>query len=593
MSKLLQILCLCVIFPAISFGQFNDNFSDGEITSNPTWQGDVDKFIVNVAKEMQLDDTAAGSATVFLPISITPDFTWEMDLLLNFNPSDNNMLRVYFFIDNSDISSANGYYLEIGENLAEDNVKIYRLDSGVSTLMQEGEGGALAQKPAQISLRINRVEGLWSIGTDYEKLGFPVEEFSFFDDTYDFITDGFFVFETKYTSSNSKEFYLDNLSGSPFVPDTEGPMFVKFENQGTKQVLLTFNEPISITSLDNLTLDVSPQNILVESEITGAQENQVLLTFNEDFQSGPTYAITVSGLEDEEGNVMLAKTFNFVLAVGPELGDLVINEILFNPLVDGSDFIELLNKSDKVLQLQGLELSNNTKEGSEEFINVSIIILPEEIIAFSADTSDIINDYTPPSTARLHELKIPTLNADEGNVTVRNNVGDELDSYNYSEDDHLALLDEVKGVSLERIFANSPSESINFASGVKSSNYATPGYTNKNTRISTEAGDDIFAVESQVFSPNGDGDQDQLIMLIQLPESGYLSTIRIFDIEGRITKVLTNNEITGVEDIARWDGIMEDGGRAPIGHYIVVFEAFKDNGAVLRAKRHVKLLDFF
>ena len=113
MRILLQILCLCLLFSPLLTGQFSDNFSDGELSTNPTWQGDVDKFKVNDIGQLQLDDTDAGESWLYLPVEIQADFTWEIDLSLNFAPSNNNKIKVYFLIDNTDVSLANGYYVEI------------------------------------------------------------------------------------------------------------------------------------------------------------------------------------------------------------------------------------------------------------------------------------------------------------------------------------------------------------------------------------------------------------------------------------------------------------------------------------------------
>lgn len=592
MRNIVQILCLCLLFPALLTGQFSDNFSDGDLSMNPTWMGDVNNFKVNDIGQLQLDAPEAGESSIFLPIEIQADFTWEMDISLNFAPSDNNMARVYFQIDNSDVSLANGYYFEIGENLALDRLKFYRLDAGVPLLLAEGEMGALAQKPAQVSLRLDRVEGLWTVSTDYEKQGFPVEELNFFDDIYEFQTSGFFNIQTKYTSSNTDEIFIDNIVGKTFVPDIEGPVFVDFELLSDSQIQLNFNEAIQETSIDQLALDLNPNVTFDQAIITGALGNQVLLSFTESFQSGPTYTLNFEGLEDEKGNTMLPSSFNFVIPVSPSSGDLVINEILFDPLVGGTDYVEVLNRSNKILDLQGLKILNNSKD-DEKTISSAIILEPGEIIAFSEDMASTILDYSPIAEARIFEMDIPSFNKDEGNVSILLADNTVLDSYDYTEDQHLSLIDETKGVSLERIFPDAFSEPQNFTSGVKTTNYGTPGYKNANFRNETAMSEGIVTIENNVFSPNSDGDQDQLIMLINLPDVGYLSTVRIYNIDGQLIRTVQNNQVTGKEDIVRWDGIMDDGGKAAIGHYIVHFQAFKSSGETVQTKKHVKLLDFF
>jgi len=146
---------------------------------------------------------------------------------------------------------------------------------------------------------------------------------------------------------------------------------------------------------------------------------------------------------------------------------------------------------------------------------------------------------------------------------------------------------------LERIFPESSSTVSNFTSGVESTNYGTPGYQNANFGKMGNTMDGTFIVENTVFSPNGDGDEDLLFMQLNLPDNSYLTTIRVFNIGGQVIKTIRNNSLSAARDLVSWDGILDDGGKAPIGHYIITLEAFKENGNTINAKKHVKLLDFF
>jgi hypothetical protein len=195
-------------------------------------------------------------------------------------------------------------------------------------------------------------------------------------------------------------------------------------------------------------------------------------------------------------------------------------------------------------------------------------------------------------TSRFHEMKIPSFNKSDGNVSLWNSGNDLLDSYYYDEKDHIPFLDITKGVSLERIFPLSATINENFVSGVESTNFATPGYQNKNFKSNTQLDEMAFQLEKDLFSPNGDGLDDQLIFILQMPETGYLTTIRIYDTEGKEIKELVNNYLTGIEDIIKWDGLTNDGSKAAIGHYIVVFQSYNQEGNVLKAKKLFALLDF-
>ena len=589
----LQILLLYCIFPAFAFGQFSDNFSDGDITNNPTWIGDLEKFKVNEINELQLNDIEAGESSIYTPYNISVDFTWKAEILMNFAPSSNNKLQIFFLADNPDVEVTNGYMLEIGENLANDALNIFKVNAGSTSLIASGELGALASKPASIAFQIDRVEGNWTIYTDYNGIGTLAEEISFFDDEFDFITEANFIIQTKYTSSNTDQFYFDNLSADIFQPDITGPEFTQSEIFPPNILLLGFNESILESSLNNFTYTTTPDLTLSQISNNGSVNQNVILEFNEDFQSGINYTIDFSGLTDNDGNAINMTSSSFQLFEKAIPGDLVINEILFNPLTTGEDFIEVKNISKKFLNLKGLIFLNNTKTGTESPIDIKIILEPNEVLAFTTDWPAQKLIYEPIENANFMVMSIPTLNAGDGNLTILSETLDTIDTYTYSEDDHFSLLDEVKGVSLERIFPESASVSTNFASGVESTNFATPGYENANFRQMGSNMQDVLVIDNSIFSPNADGDEDQLIMVLNMPGTGYVSTINIFNVGGQLIKTLHTNRLTGENDLASWDGTMNDGGKAPIGHYIVLMEAFNQLGNTVSAKKHIKLLDFF
>jgi len=593
MKKYLQILCLCCFLSPFIHGQFSDSFDDGDFTNNPTWQGDTENFIVNEVFQLALNAEEAGNSSLYTAYNLTKDFTWEIDLVLDFAPSANNNLRSYFLIDSSDPSLANGYFLEIGENLSEDNLKIFRVIDGIPDAdpLAEGQAGELAIKPAILNLKIDRVEGLWSIYTSYEIDEIPTLEVSFFDDTFDSLTEGFWILNPKYTSSNINRFTFDNIVAKEFEPDTAAPTLTNAKVVSENQVELSFDEAIELSVLTNTSFGLQPNISLVSFENVGSSMNKILLTYSDDFSSGVDYLLTVNDIEDSSGNKANELTYTFSVSVGVELGDVVINEILFDPLVGGSDFIEIINISEKLLNLKGLMIINSASGNSSE-VQSEVLLEAGGIIAFSEDVTSTIANYEP-IDFNLITNDLPAFNKDMGNVSLMNENGVIVDSFDYREDMHVSFLDNTKGVSLERIFAESSSEEDNFSSGVKSTNFATPGYKNANSRGGSVTFDGVLNIENNVFSPNGDGNEDLLFMTLNFPDNSYAATIDIYNINGQRIKSLVNNQLSAAMDIVTWDGTLDDGGKAYVGHYIVVMKAFNETGDTLAAKKHIKLLDFF
>lgn len=90
----------------------------------------------------------------------------------------------------------------------------------------------------------------------------------------------------------------------------------------------------------------SPSNQLIS-----ADKRLVELTFTSDFQRGKIYTVNVLNVKDLSGNMLenTQKQIGIVEPVG--YGDLVINEILFEPTVDVPEYFEIYNNSSKVLDL--------------------------------------------------------------------------------------------------------------------------------------------------------------------------------------------------------------------------------------------------
>jgi hypothetical protein len=187
---------------------------------------------------------------------------------------------------------------------------------------------------------------------------------------------------------------------------------------------------------------------------------------------------------------------------------------------------------------------------------------------------------------------LPSFNNDEGIVAIYNNKNELLDSFSYNENMHNPLIDDVEGVSLEKVnlvpFDNKKS---NWQSSAKAVNYATPGYKNSNSITSIDISEE-FKLEKKIFSPNGDSKDDILYLIYNLPQSGYIANIQVYSSEGYLVKNLTKNELLGTEGIISWDGSNEDGKVAKLGIYIIIGTLFDIEGNTKKIKKDCVLADF-
>jgi flagellar hook assembly protein FlgD len=98
------------------------------------------------------------------------------------------------------------------------------------------------------------------------------------------------------------------------------------------------------------------------------------------------------------------------------------------------------------------------------------------------------------------------------------------------------------------------------------------------------SGSHIIQTTPEIFSPDGDGYDDHIIFSYQLPEPGYTGNLRIYDAAGNLVKHLLRNELLGTTGSFGWNGITDNGQKAPMGIYLYCFEAFNLKGDVLQRK---------
>ena len=135
----------------------------------------------------------------------------------------------------------------------------------------------------------------------------------------------------------------------------------------------------------------------------------------------------------------------------------------------------------------------------------------------------------------------------------------------------------------------------NWHSASTLSKYATPGYKNSNFTEGNTSSIDGIGIEpdKKVFTPNGDGTDDFILLNYKTDKAGYLATIRVFDAEGFPVGDLANNYLLGTDGSIKWDGIDSEGRIVRLGMYILHTKIFHPDGDVKMFKSVVVAADNF
>jgi hypothetical protein len=578
-----------------SSAQLFDNFSDGDFTNNPSWNGDVENFIVNEDQVLQLDAAAEGSSQLFTNLIFPDSISWHLEFMMDFSPSSSNRLRVYLALDNNDISIANGYYFEIGESGSEDPLDFYFLNNGESEWLGSLTTASIQQIPVDITIDVNYFpDGLWEIYINKGDFSPFYTEMFFNHSDFEFNNASIFNLECNYTASRKDKFFFDNISIVEFQPDVTGPVVTNVEVIDPRTLRIVADEalePGSALNKENYSLSENSYQGSIES-VALENEKTVIVNLSIPLEGGVIYQFTVLGLLDEKLNKGGDVFFDVFIVSEATSGDLVINEILFNPETGGYDYVEIYNKASKFIDLSALSINNSIRDESK--IVEAYLIKPNEYLCLTENIDAQKTAFDTPDEALFLETDLPGYNNDTGNVSLIHNLTNSIiDAFNYSEDIHSVLLDDLNGVSLEKIDLNGSSDNRNnWSSAAGAFNYGTPGYQNSVLLSPGFGFVDVLDFESKTFSPNQDGMDDQLVIKYKFPNGNYLTDIKIFDQGGRLIKNLVNNELFSSEGFVLWDGINDLGELSSIGIYFVVLEAFNERGNVLNSRKAVILADY-
>lgn len=345
---------------------------------------------------------------------------------------------------------------------------------------------------------------------------------------------------------------------------------------------ITFSESIKAVNKSDFQLS---EGILINDAIHNPTATN-LLVFNlaSKLTEGKNYTLKIPDIFDLCNNLMPAQevsiSYNQIIE-----GNIVINEILFNPNAGGCEFVELYNTAAFPIAVSQLYItrygSNGTLELSKQISAEGYVIEPYDYVVLAKTRSQVMQFYSRADSLKIVAISnMPTIPNASGSIVIQNQSGEILDEFSYNENMHTPLLRNKRGVSLERINPDLPTQyPHNWHSAAETYGFATPAYRNSQFKELTEI-ESAFTISSGVFSPDSDGYEDFLDIRYKLDESGYILNIKIFDVHGRLIIRLADNYIAGTEGEIRWNGNDESDHRVSTGPYLILVEYFDTSGNV-------------
>jgi hypothetical protein len=203
--------------------QFADNFSDGNFTENPVWNGTAEKFTVNNNVELQLNDqTASGTALkayLSTPSTAVMNGVWTCKAQINTQVTSSNYARFYLISNSEDLTaSLQGYYIAIGYK--NKTVSLYKQNGAAAgtELFSGSRENILGTSANSVIVKAERdFSGNWKLFSKLDTDEDFVLEGEIFDNSYTTaLFSGIYVY---YSSGNKDKYFFDDflVSGENYV----------------------------------------------------------------------------------------------------------------------------------------------------------------------------------------------------------------------------------------------------------------------------------------------------------------------------------------------------------------------------------------
>lgn len=388
---------------------------------------------------------------------------------------------------------------------------------------------------------------------------------------------------------------IDNRGGTPSEKNSVSAPFLdeKAINvlsctlETADTLVVTFSKPIDLVSLAEMSHYAikSEKQTIKSIDFDYPCGRFVKLALDKAVSPAEVVKLEISGLIDISGNKQ--KEAILVEALQPEpieMGDIMFNEILFDPFPEEVSYVELVNLSDKAILINQLALSNE----EEVDINTRFVPLisstqafaPHSRLFFTQNKAKIVAHYNCDPLSGVEVNQFPKLSSREGVLTLFTRGGIIIDKMGYSESMHSTQNSNRKGISLEKkVESLSSIDPENWLSASFLSGYGTPGSPNRcNEQVQT--GKEVtFWLEKSSFSPSNP-ENSRLQIAYSLPEEGYMATVQIFESSGRKVLELVNNQSLSAQGTFDWDGKEENGSQSRIGIYIAFIQVHNNFGEV-------------
>ncbi len=346
------------------------------------------------------------------------------------------------------------------------------------------------------------------------------------------------------------------------------------------EIRLLFSGKLDSTSIASADWHLTHGNIL-KTTLRNPSFTEISIEADGMFNTGSENSLSVRGLRSCNGEQVPEQLIPLANSLVAQPGDIVISEILFNPLPDGIDFVEIHNRGKSFINLKNYTLANLRADLPNVVRTITtdnVLISPGDYIALTQDP-DLLRQHYPAETPRrfIRMASLPAFVNTTGGAIIHTGEGLEVDKLSYTEKFHHVLISNPKGVSLELTNPDTNNAAERFWHSASSgTGYATPGYQNSQHHSGHVV--DAIHLVPEVITPDGDDSDDFSSITYSFGTHGRILSISVFDHRGRRIRTLVKDQIAAVSGSIPWDGRNDQGEIVPTGHYLIFVNAFDLTG---------------
>jgi hypothetical protein len=379
------------------------------------------------------------------------------------------------------------------------------------------------------------------------------------------------------TPGNKNSVYQQN-------PDIVGPQLNRIKIVNDSSIQLIFNEPLSVNSInpENFSLGTKDEKPL-QCSFFEKGYTAVHLQFPSKLSDNIPQTLKISSSITDCAANNLEHDIDTIVAKPRDIDslDVIINEVLFHSKPYCPDYVEIYNRSEKILNSADLLIGINdgTAEKIYRIAGDGFLFYPCTYLLLSSNPEKLTNFYTLKNDYSLVTISdLTSLDDNAGTINIKTLDYKITDAFSYNKLMHLATLRDPEGVSLERINPQiSTYRASNWHSAAETSGYGTPGYQNSQYMPESKPSGS-FTIENELFSPDNDGYNDVLPIHYKLEQPNTRISAWVFDLTGRRIKELMNNVLPETSGTFYWDGFSDKGTLCAIGMYLIFIRAVNNQG---------------